>query len=97
MGRGHERRRSGCRGGRASPGNVSPLCAECHGDDSYGYIPYGGPNLRDNIWLYGSDRDTIHDVLTNGRLGQCPPWADTLDAATIKSLAVYIWNTSMGQ
>jgi len=73
------------------------VCAECHGDDSYGYIPYGGPNLRDNIWLYGSDRDTIHDVLTNGRLGQCPPWADTLDAATIKSLAVYIWNTSMGQ
>ena len=79
---------------RAEP--LAPLCAECHGDDSYGYVPYGGPNLRDDIWLYGSDRDIVYDVIANGRLGVCPPWADTLDAATIKSLAVYIWNTSFG-
>jgi len=79
---------------RAEP--LAPLCAECHGDDSYGYVPYGGPNLRDDIWLYGSDRDIVYDVIANGRLGECPPWADTLDAATIKSLAVFIWNTSLG-
>jgi len=72
------------------------ICAECHGDDSWGYVPYGGPSLRDNISLYGDDRDTIRDVIANGRLGVCPPWGETLDAATIKSLAVYIWNTSMG-
>ncbi len=46
--------------------------------------------------LYGSDRDTIYDVIANGRLGECPPWGNTLDAATIKSLAVYIWNKSLG-
>ena len=89
-------------GGAADPAAVeraeafAPLCAECHGDDSFGYVPYGGPNLRDDIWLYGDDRDTIYDVIANGRLGECPPWAGTLEAATIKSLAVYIWNTSLG-
>ena len=72
------------------------ICSECHGADGYGYVPYGGPSLRDDIWLYGDDRDTIYDVIANGRLGACPPWAETLDAATIKSLAVYIWNTSLG-
>jgi len=77
--------------------NDSLICVECHGEDSYGYVPYGGPNLRDNIWLYGDDRSTISDVIANGRLGQCPPWADKLDAATIKSLAVYIWNKSTGR
>ncbi|MFL2546834.1 MAG: c-type cytochrome [Candidatus Rariloculaceae bacterium] len=77
-------------------GATSAICAECHGGDSYGYVPYGGPNLRDDIWLYGSDRDTIHDVIANGRLGVCPPWGEALDVATIKSLAVYIWNMSMG-
>jgi len=75
---------------------TSGICAECHGADSYGYVPYGGPGLRDDIWLYGGDRDTIYDVIFNGRLGVCPPWAETLDAATVKSLAVYIWNTSLG-
>ena len=89
-------------GGEADPAAVeraaaiAPLCAECHGNRSFGYVPYGGPNLRDNIWLYGGDRDSIYDVIANGRLGECPPWGGTLDAATIKSLAVHIWNTSLG-
>lgn len=89
-------------GGEADPAAVeraaaiAPLCAECHGNDSFGYVPYGGPNLRDDIWLYGGDRDSIYDVIANGRLGECPPWGGTLDAATIKSLAVHIWNTSLG-
>ena len=73
------------------------ICVECHGEDGFGYVPYGGPNLRDDIWLYGGDRETIIDVIANGRLGECPPWANTLDAATIKALAVYIWNKSTGR
>lgn len=72
------------------------VCTECHGDDGFGYAPYGGPSLTDDVWLYGGDRETLYDVIANGRLGQCPPWADVLDRATIKSLAVYIWNRSRG-
>ena len=45
---------------------------------------------------HGGDRDSIYDVMANGRLGECPPWGGVLDAATIKALAVYIWNTSRG-
>ncbi len=73
-----------------------PACTECHGDDGFGYPPYGGPALTDDIWLYGGDRETLYDVIANGRLGECPPWADELDRATIKSLAVHIWNQAMG-
>ena len=73
-----------------------PLCTECHGEDGWGNVPYGGPALTDDIWLYGGDRDTIADVIRNGRLGQCPPWGEALDAATIKALAVHIWNRASG-
>lgn len=71
-------------------------CTECHGENGMGYKPYGGPDLTDDIWLYGGDAATIFSVISAGRLGTCPPWGKTLDAATIKSLAVYIWNTASG-
>ncbi|HEY8518532.1 MAG TPA: c-type cytochrome [Gammaproteobacteria bacterium] len=70
---------------------IRGVCAECHGPEGYGYKPYGGPDLTDDVWLYGSDRETIRDVIANGRLGMCPAWGETLDAPTIKSLALYIW------
>ena len=80
--------------GRAE--TLKGACAECHGADGFGYAPYGGPNLTDDIWLYGGDRETLYDVIAKGRQGQCPPWADVLDAATIKSLAVYMWKSAVG-
>lgn len=73
-----------------------PVCTECHGENGMGYKPYGGPDLTDDIWLYGGDAATLFSVISTGRLGQCPPWGKALDAATIKSLAVYIWNTASG-
>jgi cytochrome c oxidase cbb3-type subunit 3 len=71
-------------------------CTECHGENGMGYKPYGGPDLTDDIWLYGGDAATLFSVISAGRLGKCPPWGKELDAATIKSLAVYIWNTASG-
>ncbi|HLF12187.1 MAG TPA: c-type cytochrome [Gammaproteobacteria bacterium] len=67
------------------------VCTECHGADGRGYKPYGGPDLTDDIWLYGGDRAAIVDVIANGRLGTCPAWVYKLDEATIKSIAVYLW------
>ena len=72
----------------------SALCTECHGQYGEGDPGFGGPNLTDEISLFGNDRETIHDVLANGREGVCPPWGKTLDAATIKTLAVHIYNLS---
>jgi cytochrome c oxidase cbb3-type subunit 3 len=71
-------------------------CTECHGPDGTGYKPYGGPDLTDDVWLYGGDRGSITASIAGGRMGRCPAWVDKLDAATIKSLAVYIWRKVTG-
>lgn len=79
--------------------NVSGLleiCAECHREDGMGYKPFGGPDLTDDIWLFGNSREQVLDVIANGRTESCPAWSATLDAATIKALAVTIYNRSMG-
>ena len=47
-----------------------------------------GPAGHDDIWLYGGDRDTIYDVIATGVSASAHPWAETPDAATIRSLAV---------
>lgn len=73
-----------------------PVCIECHGEAGYGYKPYGGPNLRDGIWLFGGNREQIYDVIAKGRTEYCPAWAVTLDAVTIKALALYIYNKANG-
>jgi cytochrome c oxidase cbb3-type subunit 3 len=70
-------------------------CGECHGADGFGYGPYGGPNLTDDVWLYGGSRAAIVGTITNGPGpdgggGYCPPWSRRLDAVTIKALAIYI-------
>jgi cytochrome c oxidase cbb3-type subunit 3 len=67
-------------------------CTECHGAQGKGYKPYGGPDLTDKVWLYGGSRAAITASISAGRLGRCPAWAGKLDAATIKSLAVYLWD-----
>ena len=71
--------------------NEFSQCTECHGAEGRGYKPYGGPDLTDDLWLYGGDRGAVTASIAAGRMGRCPAWADELDAATIKALAVYIW------
>jgi cytochrome c oxidase cbb3-type subunit 3 len=71
-------------------------CVECHGPDGQGYKPYGGPDLTDDVWLYGRDRAAITTSIVAGRMGRCPAWAGKLDAATIKSLALNIWRKVQG-
>jgi cytochrome c oxidase cbb3-type subunit 3 len=65
-------------------------CAACHMEDGTGDRTQGAPNLTDAIWLYGGDRATIRETVVNGRMGVMPAWADRLEPATIKSLAVYV-------
>jgi cytochrome c oxidase cbb3-type subunit 3 len=71
-------------------------CVECHGPEGMGYRPYGGPDLTDDVWIYGGDRGAITASIAAGRMGRCPAWVNKLDAATIKSLAVYIWRKVQG-
>lgn len=72
-------------------------CVTCHGDDGKGKLEQGAPNLTDSIWLYGGTKAAIVESIRTGRGGQMPAWADRLDPATIKSLAVYVHSLGGGR
>ena len=69
-------------------------CALCHGKDGKGMISAGAPNLTDNIWLYGGDRETVRDTLRYGRAGVMPEWETKLGNERIMLLAAYIHSLS---
>lgn len=72
-------------------------CAACHGPDGQGNQALGAPNLADELWLYGGDKDTIVETITYSRAGMMPAWAGRLDPATIKELAIYVHSLGGGQ
>jgi cytochrome c oxidase cbb3-type subunit 3 len=72
-------------------------CATCHGDAGKGNREIGAPDLTDQIWLYGSGRDTIIEGLMNGRGAVMPAWSPRLDDTTLKSLTVYVHTLGGGQ
>ncbi|MBP2295908.1 cytochrome-c oxidase, cbb3-type subunit III [Azospirillum rugosum] len=76
-------------------------CAACHGDKAQGSLAagmdVGAPPLVQANWLYGADKATIVQTVTNGRAGMMPAWSKRLDDATIKSLAVYVHNLGGGK
>ena len=47
--------------------------------------------------LYGADRASVIAQITKPRQGVMPAWVDRLDAATIKSLAVYVHSLGGGE
>jgi cytochrome c oxidase cbb3-type subunit 3 len=72
-------------------------CAVCHGADGGGNRSQGAPSLRDPIWLYGGDKATIVETITNARHGVMPAWGAKLDEATIKQLTVYVHSLGGGE
>ncbi|TKV78279.1 cytochrome-c oxidase, cbb3-type subunit III [Bradyrhizobium elkanii] len=72
-------------------------CASCHGDNAKGNPELGAPNLTDQIWLYGSDEETLVETITNGRAGVMPAWVGRLDPVTVKALAVYVHSLGGGK
>jgi len=72
-------------------------CSPCHGADGKGNRQMGSKNLTDDIWLYGSDKPTLVQTVTNGRGGVMPAWGAKLDDVTIKALAVYVHTFGGGE
>jgi len=72
-------------------------CSACHGTNAEGIAELGAPSLADAIWLYGADEETVYESVYNARAGVMPGWADRLDEATIKKLAVYVHSLGGGQ
>lgn len=88
-------------GGATSAGAGAEIfaenCAACHGESGEGMAELGAPRLSDAIWLYGGDKATIVETVTNSRAGVMPAWGTRLDEVTIKQLAVYVHSLGGGQ
>ena len=72
-------------------------CAACHGLDGEGTQELGAPALRDSIWLYGGDKDTVVETITYARGGVMPAWEERLDKTTVRVLTVYVHSLGGGQ
>lgn len=72
-------------------------CESCHGPAGKGNMDLGAPDLTDAIWLYGSDRKSMIETVTNGRAGVMPAWSQRLDPVTIKSLTIYVHSLGGGK
>lgn len=69
-------------------------CVICHGENGKGMESVGAPNLTDNIWLYGGEREVVRNTLRHGRAGVMPEWETKLGNERIMLLAAYIYSLS---
>ncbi|WP_455269496.1 cytochrome-c oxidase, cbb3-type subunit III [Rhizobium herbae] len=65
-------------------------CVACHGEDGKGKKDVGAPDLTDNHWIYGGDRQSIYATVYAGRQGHMPHWGTRLSPLDIKMLAAYV-------
>ncbi len=72
-------------------------CVACHGEDGKGNGELGAPNLMDEIWLYGRDKETIQKTISKGRAGVMPTWEARLSKGEIRLLATYIHSLGGGK
>ncbi|MCF7530421.1 cytochrome-c oxidase, cbb3-type subunit III [Neisseria lisongii] len=68
-------------------------CFTCHGDKGQG-IQGLGPNLTDDVWLWGGSQKTIIETITNGRHSQMPAWGNFLDKDKLHIMTAYVWGLS---
>lgn len=68
-------------------------CSTCHGQNAKGNQSMGAPNLTNDIWLYGGDRDTIMETLQYGREGRMPAQTQ-LTEDQIHLLTAYVFRLS---
>jgi cytochrome c oxidase cbb3-type subunit III len=65
-------------------------CAACHGPGGEGNPLLGAPHLANELWLHGTGRETIFDVITNGRTSTMPPHEALLGPDRVHVLAAYV-------
>lgn len=64
-------------------------CSKCHGHKGTGSIH--GPDLTDNIWIYGNSIETITTIIANGApLRGMPGWGQKLLPKDIIALSTYV-------
>ncbi len=92
---------SGREADQAAVERAAPLfaqqCASCHGAEGKGQQELGAPNLTDAIWLYGGERNDLHQTIYFGRAGVMPYWTDRLSDEQITALSVYVHSLGGGE
>ena len=72
-------------------------CSACHGEAGLGDREQGAPNLTDAIWLYGGDRATLRQTITNSRFGVMPAWGPRLSDAQVNAVSAYVHQLGGGE
>ena len=86
------------RGRCAGQGSCSPTTARsATATAGQGNRAVGAPRLASRIHLHGDDRAAVVAQITNPRMGVMPNWNTRLDAATIKSVALYVHSLGGGE
>lgn len=82
--------------GAASAGakRFAMLCVACHGPEGEGNPMLGAPNLSDDVWLYGSDAESIRISLTQGRNGLMPAQRALIGETRARLVAAYVLSLS---
>jgi len=70
------------------------LCGACHNADGGGNPLLGGPNLTDDVWLYGSSDVDVRTTIVSGRNGVMPAHGEFLGEKRTKILAAYVASLS---
>ncbi|MCG6901843.1 MAG: cytochrome-c oxidase, cbb3-type subunit III [Rhodobacter sp.] len=72
-------------------------CAACHGETGTGDRAQGAPNLADEIWLYGADRETLKTTISMARFGVMPAWGQRLNEPDIRAVAAFVHGLGGGE
>jgi cytochrome c oxidase cbb3-type subunit 3 len=70
------------------------FCVACHGPEGKGQKMFGAPDLTNEIWLYGNSRMRISHVISHGRNGVMPAFAERLGEDKVHILAGYVKSLS---
>jgi len=70
------------------------VCFVCHTKEGTGNPMLGGPNLTDDIWLYGGSEGMIAKTIREGRTGVMPAHKDILTPEQIHLVTGYVFSLS---
>jgi cytochrome c oxidase cbb3-type subunit 3 len=68
-------------------------CSGCHSSGGGGM----GPDLMDDVWIYGSRLEQIHQTLVDGRPNGMPAWGEKVPDEQLWQLAAYVRSLSLPQ
>ena len=68
-------------------------CSGCHSNGGGGM----GPNLMDDVWIYGGRLEQIHQTLVDGRPNGMPSWGGKVPDEQLWQLSAYVRSMSLPQ